>query len=151
MLPTLIGHCFFPEAQGSHGLLYALTTFGVGFALRRLGGLVIERLGDGTGRKPARLLSFSLMGFAILGVVLTPSDARIGNAAPLLLVFLRLVPGFALGGQVAPYMAHRGQVAAATIPHSLGGCLAHALCRKAPATNCRSSAAPAWLNLKWRA
>ena len=101
-----IGHSFFPEAQGSHGLLYALATFGVGFAMRPLGGFVIGRLGDRAGRKPAMLLSFSLMGFAILGVVLTPSYARIGIAAPLLLVFFRLVQGFALGGQVGPSTAY---------------------------------------------
>jgi MHS family citrate/tricarballylate:H+ symporter-like MFS transporter len=45
-----IGHCFFPESQTSHGLLYSLATFGVGFLTRPLGGIVI-----GIVRRPGRL------------------------------------------------------------------------------------------------
>ena len=120
-----IGHCFFPDAQGSHGLLYALATFGVGFAMRPLGGFLIGRFGDRAGRKPAMLLSFSLMGFAILGVALTPSYARIGVAAPVLLVFFRLVQGFALGGEVGPSTAYLCEVAP---PHRRGLYVAVQLC-----------------------
>ncbi len=112
-----IGHCFFPDAQGSHSLLYALATFGVGFAMRPLGGIFIGRYGDRAGRKPAMLLSFSLMGFAILGVALTPSYAHIGVAAPVLLVFFRLVQGFALGGEVGPSTAYLIEAAP---PHRRG-------------------------------
>jgi MHS family citrate/tricarballylate:H+ symporter-like MFS transporter len=100
-----IGHCFFPESQTSHGLLYALATFGVGFLTRPLGGVVIGMYGDRVGRKPAMVLSFSLMGASILGLVLTPSYARIGIAAPIFLVIFRLVQGFALGGEVGPSTA----------------------------------------------
>jgi len=108
-----IGHCFFPDARGSRGLLYALATFGVGFAMRPLGGFLIGRFGDRAGRKPAMLLSFSLMGFAILGVALTPSYAQIGIAAPLLLVAFRLIQGFALGGEVGPSTAYLVEAAPA--------------------------------------
>lgn len=103
---TQIGHCFFPDATGKHGLLYALATFGVGFAMRPLGGILIGRYGDRAGRKPAMLLSFTLMGVAILGVALTPSYRQIGIAAPVLLVLFRLVQGFALGGEVGPSTAY---------------------------------------------
>jgi len=103
---TQIGHCFFPNATGKHGLLYALATFGVGFAMRPLGGILIGRYGDRAGRKPAMLLSFTLMGVAILGVALTPSYAQIGVVAPVLLVLFRLVQGFALGGEVGPSTAY---------------------------------------------
>ena len=103
---TQIGHCFFPNATGKHGLLYALATFGVGFAMRPLGGILIGRYGDRAGRKPAMLLSFTLMGVAILGVALTPSYTQIGVAAPVLLVLFRLVQGFALGGEVGPSTAY---------------------------------------------
>ena len=103
---TQIGHCFFPDATGKHGLLYALATFGVGFAMRPLGGILIGRYGDRAGRKPAMLLSFTLMGVAILGVALTPSYRQIGIAAPMLLVLFRLVQGFALGGEVGPSTAY---------------------------------------------
>jgi len=100
-----IGHCFFPESRTSHGLLYSLATFGVGFLTRPLGGVVIGMYGDRVGRKPAMLLSFALMGASILGLAFTPSYAQIGIAAPILLVIFRLVQGFALGGEVGPSTA----------------------------------------------
>lgn len=100
-----IGHCFFPEAQTSHGLLFTLATFWAGFATRPIGGIVIGFFGDRAGRRPAMILSFLLMGAAIMGLVLTPSYATIGIAAPLLLVLFRLLQGFALGGEVGPSTA----------------------------------------------
>jgi MFS family permease len=101
-----IGRVFFPESQTSHGLLWSLATFGLGFTTRPLGGIVIGTYGDRVGRKPAMMLSFSLMGAAILGLALTPSYAQIGFAAPLLLLLFRLVQGFALGGEVGPSTAY---------------------------------------------
>jgi len=101
-----IGHVFFPESQTSHGLLWSLATFGLGFTTRPLGGIVIGTYGDRVGRKPAMMLSFSLMGAAILGLALTPSYAQIGFAAPALLLAFRLVQGFALGGEVGPSTAY---------------------------------------------
>jgi MFS transporter, MHS family, citrate/tricarballylate:H+ symporter len=100
-----IGHCFFPAAQTTHGLLYSLATFGVGFLTRPLGAIVIGRIGDRAGRKPAMVLSFTLMGIGIMGLALTPSYATIGIAAPILLLIFRLLQGFALGGQVGPSTA----------------------------------------------
>src|SRR6185436_620024 len=75
-----IGNVFFPPAQTSHGLLWSLATFGIGFIPRPLGAIVIGRFGDRVGRKPAMMLSFSLMGASILGLALTPSYAQIGMA-----------------------------------------------------------------------
>src|SRR5271156_3925665 len=106
-----IGHCFFPESQTTHGLLYSLATFGVGFLTRPLGGVVIGMYGDRVGRKPAMLLSFALMGASILGLALTPSYAQIGIGAPILLVIFRLVQGFALGGEVGPSTAFLAEAA----------------------------------------
>jgi len=100
-----IGHTFFPASQTSHGLLYTLATFGIGFVTRPLGGLILGAYGDRVGRKPAMLISFALMGVPILGLALTPGYARIGVAAPVLLVLFRLVQGFALGGEVGPSTA----------------------------------------------
>jgi MHS family citrate/tricarballylate:H+ symporter-like MFS transporter len=100
-----IGHCFFPESQTVHGLLYSLATFAIGYLTRPLGGVVIGMYGDRVGRKPAMLLSFALMGASILGLALTPSYAQIGIMAPILLVIFRLVQGFALGGEVGPSTA----------------------------------------------
>ena len=100
-----IGRTFFPESLTRFSLLASLATFGVGFVMRPIGALVIGRLGDRVGRKPAMLLSFSLMGVGIAGLALTPSYARIGVAAPTLVVLFRLVQGFALGGEVGPTTA----------------------------------------------
>src|SRR3984885_4054561 len=68
-----IGHCFFPPSLTAHGPLSSLASFGVGFLTRPLGAVVIGIYGDRTGRRPAMVLSFALMGAAILGLVLTPS------------------------------------------------------------------------------
>jgi MFS family permease len=100
-----IGHCFFPAAQTTHGLLFSLATFGVGFFTRPLGAIIIGRIGDRAGRRPAMVLSFALMGTGIAGLALTPSYASIGLAAPILLLVFRLLQGFALGGQVGPSTA----------------------------------------------
>src|ERR1700744_1454999 len=97
-----IGRAFFPSDTPGTSLLASLATFGVGFLSRPLGALVIGRLGDRVGRKPAMLLSFWLIGIGVIGLPLVPSYASIGIAAPLLVIALRLLQGFALGGEVGP-------------------------------------------------
>lgn len=103
---TQIGSVFFPGKDTTSSLLFTLATFGVGFATRPLGGMVIGTLGDTWGRKPAMLFSFGLMGASVVGLALTPSYARIGWYAPLLAVSFRLLQGFALGGEVGPTTAY---------------------------------------------
>lgn len=100
-----IGQSFFPGSNAGNKLLLSLATFGVGFLTRPIGGIVIGNLGDRVGRKPAMLLCFALMGVAILGMALTPSYSSIGIVAPLLVLFFRLLQGFALGGEVGPATA----------------------------------------------
>jgi len=100
-----IGQTFFPSENATSSLLLSLATFGAGFITRPIGGVVIGSLGDRIGRRPAMFLSFSLMGAAIVGVACTPSYASIGVAAPLLVLFFRLLQGFALGGEVGPTTA----------------------------------------------
>jgi MHS family citrate/tricarballylate:H+ symporter-like MFS transporter len=100
-----IGTVFFPSQNSTSSLLLTLATFGVGFLTRPLGGAIIGPLGDRWGRKPAMLFSFGLMGVSIVGLALTPSYARIGWVAPMLVVLFRLLQGFALGGEVGPTTA----------------------------------------------
>jgi MFS transporter, MHS family, citrate/tricarballylate:H+ symporter len=100
-----VGRTFFPARSPSASLLLSLAIFGAGFLTRPLGGLVIGRMADRVGRRPAMLLSFSLMGFAMAGLALTPSYSAIGIAAPIIALSLRLVEGFALGGEVGPTTA----------------------------------------------
>jgi MFS family permease len=97
-----IGETFFPSTVASVSLLASLATFGVGFVTRPIGAIVIGRMGDRAGRKPAMVLSFALMGVAAVGLALTPSHKSIGLAAPILVIVFRLLQGFALGGEVGP-------------------------------------------------
>jgi MFS transporter, MHS family, citrate/tricarballylate:H+ symporter len=100
-----IGRTFFPSDTPGTSLLASLATFGAGFLTRPLGAFVIGRYADRAGRKPAMLLSFWLMGVAVIGLPLVPSYTSIGLAAPLLVIGFRLLQGFALGGEVGPSTA----------------------------------------------
>ena len=101
-----IGDTFFPAASAFDRLLYSLVTFGIGFLFRPLGAVVFGLFADRAGRRPAMLVSFFLMGVALVGFVLTPGYRQIGMAAPLLAGLCRLVQGFALGGEVGPTTAY---------------------------------------------
>ena len=108
---TEIGHTFFP-AQSEYGsLMLSLATFGAGFLTRPIGGIVLGVFSDRVGRRPAMLLSFALMGAAILTIALTPSYAAIGIAAPIIVIVARMVQGFALGGEVGPTTAYLIEIA----------------------------------------
>jgi MFS transporter, MHS family, citrate/tricarballylate:H+ symporter len=100
-----IGRAFFPSDTPTTSLLASLATFGAGFLTRPLGALVLGRLGDRIGRKPAMLASFALIGVGVLGLPLIPPYSSIGILAPILAVAFRLVQGFALGGEVGPSTA----------------------------------------------
>jgi MFS family permease len=100
-----IGRAFFPSDTPGTSLLASLATFGAGFLTRPLGALVLGRLGDRLGRKPAMLASFTLIGVGVIGLPLIPPYASIGILAPLLAIAFRLIQGFALGGEVGPSTA----------------------------------------------
>ena len=112
-----IGGTFFPSHNAAASLLASLATFGAGFLTRPVGALVIGRFADRMGRKPAMLLSFGLMGAAIVGLALTPPARSIGVAAPILAIGFRLMQGFALGGEVGPSTAYLVEAAP---PHRRG-------------------------------
>jgi MFS family permease len=101
-----IGHAYFPAHGAGVSLLLSLATFGIGFVTRPLGSVVLGRVGDAVGRKPAMLISFSLMALGLLGVAATPSYGQIGLAAPVIVIISRLIQGFALGGEVGPSTAY---------------------------------------------
>src|SRR5436309_3137834 len=90
LFAVYIGKAFFPSSDPSLSTLISLATFGIGFVTRPIGGIVLGSLGDRIGRKPAMLISFLLMGFGMLGLALTPGYARIGIAAPILVLLFRL-------------------------------------------------------------
>ncbi|MBP2186389.1 MFS transporter [Amycolatopsis magusensis] len=90
---------FFPDSDPLTGTLLALGSYAIGFLARPLGGLVFGHYGDKIGRKKLLVLSLLLMGGATFAMGLLPTYATIGVAAPILLTLLRLVQGFALGGE----------------------------------------------------
>jgi metabolite-proton symporter len=90
---------FFPNVDPLTGTLLAFTTYAIGFLARPLGGVVFGHFGDKIGRKKLLVLALILMGGATFAMGLLPTYATIGIAAPLLLTLLRLVQGFALGGE----------------------------------------------------
>ncbi|MEU7896678.1 MFS transporter [Nonomuraea sp. NPDC049152] len=90
---------FFPEADPLTGTLLAFLTYAVGFIARPLGGLIFGHFGDRLGRKTLLVISLLMMGIATFLIGCLPTHAAIGAGAPLLLTALRLVQGFALGGE----------------------------------------------------
>lgn len=95
----VFNHVFFPESDPLVGTMLAFTTYAVGFVARPLGGLVFGHFGDRIGRKQLLVISLLLMGGSTFAIGLLPTYAAIGLAAPLLLTLLRVVQGFALGGE----------------------------------------------------
>ncbi len=90
---------FFSGVDETTGFIFALATFAVGFIVRPLGALVFGRIGDLAGRKNTFLVTLALMGASTFLVGLLPGYERLGLAAPLALVALRLVQGLAIGGE----------------------------------------------------
>jgi metabolite-proton symporter len=90
---------FFPSFEPLVGTLLAFTTYAVGFVARPVGGVVFGHYGDKIGRKKLLVISLVLMGGATFAIGLLPTYAAIGVGAPLLLVTLRAVQGFAIGGE----------------------------------------------------
>ncbi|MEV4730086.1 MFS transporter [Saccharopolyspora sp. NPDC049426] len=90
---------FFPNSDPLTGTLLAFGTYAAGFVARPVGGLVFGHFGDKLGRKRLLVLSLLMMGGATCAMGLLPTYASVGVAAPLLLTALRLLQGFALGGE----------------------------------------------------
>ena len=96
---TVLPKLFFPAMDATSALLASLATFGVGLAARPLGAIVCGHLGDKLGRRNLMLGTVSLMGLSSMLMGLLPTYASIGVYAPVLLVALRILQGFALGGE----------------------------------------------------
>ncbi|KAA0113053.1 MFS transporter [Mycolicibacterium sp. P9-22] len=90
---------FFPTASPAAGVLLSFATFGVGFVARPLGGIVFGHFGDRVGRKRMLVYSLLLMGGSTVAMGLLPTYATLGVGAPVLLTLLRLLQGFAVGGE----------------------------------------------------
>ena len=112
-LTQVISRTFFSGLPETAGYVAALALFGAGFLFRPIGALVFGRIGDRLGRKGAFLVTVTLMGGATFAIGLLPSYAQAGIAAPGLLVLMRIIQGFALGGEysgAAIYVAEHARV-----------------------------------------
>jgi len=103
---TDIGKQFFPQSSETAQQLWAFAVFGLGFFARPVGALVLGLVGDRIGRRALLTLSIALMGGATLVLGLLPTFDQIGVAAPLLLVTMRLIQGFSLGGEFTGSMVY---------------------------------------------
>ncbi len=98
-LATIISQAFFPSDNATLAVLLTWATFAIGFAFRPIGAILFGYMGDKLGRKYTFLVTVTMMGIATAGVGLIPSAESIGIAAPLIVIFLRILQGLALGGE----------------------------------------------------
>lgn len=90
---------FFPAEDQFLSKMAALATFAIGFFARPLGGIVFGHFGDRVGRKSMLVATLSMMGVATCLIGVLPTYQTIGLAAPVILVVLRIVQGFGVGGE----------------------------------------------------
>ena len=90
---------FFPDFDPLVGTMLAFATYAVGFAARPIGGVIFGHFGDKIGRKQMLVITLMMMGAATFLIGLLPTYGAVGVWAPILLIVLRLVQGFALGGE----------------------------------------------------
>jgi MFS family permease len=92
---------FFPSQNPTVAIVASLATYGVGYVARPIGAFVLGHWGDTHGRKNVLVLCMFLMGFSTMLVGVLPTYAHVGLWAPVLLVVLRLIQGFAVAGEIS--------------------------------------------------
>ncbi|MFM0030160.1 MFS transporter [Paraburkholderia madseniana] len=97
---AIIGKLFFPAGNETTSLLLALATFGVGFVMRPLGGILFGIYADRAGRKRALSLAMLLMALGSAIIAFAPTYQSIGILAPCLIVLARLLQGISAGGEM---------------------------------------------------
>ncbi|MEA3063035.1 MAG: hypothetical protein QOJ94_2816 [Sphingomonadales bacterium] len=95
----VFNHLFFPKFDPATGTILAFATYALGFVARPVGGIVFGHFGDRIGRKRLLMISLILMGLSTMLIGFLPTYQQIGLWAPAALVALRLVQGFAVGGE----------------------------------------------------
>ncbi len=92
---------FFPSGNPAIAIVASLATYGVGYVARPIGAFVLGHWGDTHGRKQVLILCMFLMGLSTIAVGLLPTYQQVGMLAPILLVTLRLIQGFAVAGEIS--------------------------------------------------
>jgi MFS family permease len=106
-----IGKTFFPSSNPFASLMLSLMTFGAGFLMRPLGAIVLGNYIDRHGRRRGLILTLWLMAVGTLSVAVTPGYARIGVAAPLLVLAGRLIQGLSAGVEVGAASVYLSEIA----------------------------------------
>jgi MFS family permease len=92
---------FFPSGNPTVAIVASLATYGVGYVARPIGAFVLGHWGDTHGRKNVLIVCMFLMGISTMAVGLLPTYQQVGMLAPVLLVILRLIQGFAVAGEIS--------------------------------------------------
>ncbi|MCE3230186.1 MAG: proP 1 [Alphaproteobacteria bacterium] len=128
----ILGKLFFPSADETTELIKAFGVFAVGFFVRPLGGVVFGHIGDKVGRKQALVLAILLMAIPTAVIGLLPTYEEIGISASILLVVMRMLQGFSMGGNYGGSITfttehsdpkHRGLIGSFAITSCLAGIL----------------------------
>ncbi|MFN8546999.1 MAG: MFS transporter [Candidatus Eisenbacteria bacterium] len=98
-LAAVLSPLFYPPGNDTLALIAYLSTFAVGFLVRPFGAIFFGRVGDLIGRKYAFLITLLIMGGATAAIGCLPTYKTIGMLAPILLIFIRVLQGLALGGE----------------------------------------------------
>ncbi len=106
-----IGKNFFPATDPTAQLLTTYAVFAIGFFFRPIGSVVLGPVGDRIGRRALLTLSIALMGGSTLVIGLLPTYEKIGIAAPILLIAMRMIQGFSLGGEFTGSMVYTTELA----------------------------------------
>ena len=116
----VFGDLFFPKSDPVVGTLLAFLTFGVGFVVRPLGGILFGIMGDKFGRKPVLVATLLMIGIGTTAIGLLPTYAQIGYWAPALLVAMRVIQGLGAGAEYGGAVIYPGGKRAAEASWLLG-------------------------------
>jgi MFS transporter, MHS family, proline/betaine transporter len=106
LFAPILAPLFFPAQDRIASLIGAYGGFAIGFAVRPLGGAVLGHLGDRLGRRAVLVFSIVLMGVATTAMAILPTYAAIGVGAPVLLLLIRVLQGFSVGGEYTGSVAY---------------------------------------------
>ena len=115
-----IADAVFPSADALASLMASFGAFAAGYLARPIGGIVLAHYGDRYGRRRVFIWSVAVMSLATLGIGLVPPHAQIGVAASALMVILRLIQGFCLGGELPGALTYVVETAPRIAPFVAG-------------------------------
>lgn len=110
-LAPIISQQFFPSEDKMAGLIKTFGVFAIGYVIRPLGGIVFGQIGDRYGRKKALVISVAMMAVPTTLVGCLPTYAQIGIMAPILMLTLRILQGFSVGGELIGSISYLVEIA----------------------------------------